>query len=59
MIIGGFNAGQPTDAVNVFDVSMNTINKIASLSKNRYSHSCSAAVLEGKEYIFAAGINIY
>jgi len=55
MIIGGFNDGHPTNAVNTFDLASHSVHKFAPLNKNRYSHSCIAAVMEGKEYVFAAG----
>ena len=55
MIIGGFNDGHPTNAVNTFDLASRSVHKFAPLNKNRYSHSCIAAVMAGKEYVFAAG----
>ena len=55
MIIGGFSDGHPTNDVNTFDIATQTIKKFAPLNRNRYSHSCIAAVMEGKEYVFAAG----
>ena len=55
MIIGGFTDGQPTNVVNIFDVETKIVKKIASLNSQRFSHACSTAVLDGKEYIFAAG----
>ena len=55
MIIGGFSNGQPTNAVHTFDLTTWSIEKFVPLNKNRYSHSCIAAVMEGKEYVFAAG----
>ena len=55
MIIGGFSNGHPTNAVNTFDLATRSIKNFAPLNKNRYFHSCTAAVMEGKENVFAAG----
>ena len=55
MIIGGFSNGHPTNAVYSYDVKTKHIEEIVGLNKNRYAHSCTAAVMEGQEYVFAAG----
>jgi len=55
MVIGGFYDGSPTNMVQTIDFSSKSIEKIASLNKNRYSHGCTAAMWGGEEYIVAAG----
>ena len=55
MIIGGFSNGHPTNAVYTYNVKTKHIKEIVGLNKNRYAHSCTAAVMEGQEYVFAAG----
>ena len=59
MIIGGFSDGRPTNAVHTFDLETWSIEKFVPLNKNRYSHACIAAVLEGTEYVFAAGTSFF
>ena len=55
MVIGGFYDGSPTNMVQTIDFSSKSIEKIASLNKNRYSHGCTAAMWGGEQYIVAAG----
>ena len=55
MIIGGFSDGNPTNAVYTFDLKTRKVESIASLNKNRYSHSSTSFFMEGQEYVFAAG----
>ena len=59
MIIGGFSDGQPTNAVYTFDLATGNNEKFVSLNKNRHSHSCIATVMEGTEYVFAAGTALF
>ena len=56
MIIGGFSNGHPTNSVNTLNLATRQVEQFVALNKNRYSHACTAAVMEGKEYVFAAGI---
>ena len=55
MIIGGFSDGHPTNAVYTFDLKTRKVESIASLNKNRYSHSSTSFFMDGQEYVFAAG----
>ena len=55
MVIGGFYGGGPTDDVQTIDIKNNLVSAMPSLRRKRYGHACSKLVLDGAEYIVAAG----
>merc|ERR1719283_21544 len=55
MVIGGFQDHLPSSKVYIIDFAYSSIKEVASLQEKRYSHSCTPAVLDGRNVIVTAG----